>query len=90
MWMTQRGGVQYEAAGPDQLERRIVAADRPGQHLWVCTAAWRVADPESTRRVLDAENLLTIQGPGCFKCEQPYSRRIAAKPCYGSIAAPDR
>jgi hypothetical protein len=86
VWVTEAPGVRYEAAGPDLLEERIRTADRPGQHLWVCTAAWKVAEPESRHRVLDAENLLTVQGPGCFKCEQPYTRRIAAKPCYGSIS----
>jgi hypothetical protein len=78
-------GIGYESPPAATLEARLATADTPGEHLWVVTAAWLSADPENPRYILDAENLLTVQGPGCFKCEQPYTRRIAAKPCYGSM-----
>jgi hypothetical protein len=82
------GGVRYRTPSPDRLDRRLANADHPGRHLWVLTAAWLVADPESREVQMDAENLITVQGPGCFKCEQPYSRRIAAKPCRGTVDYP--
>jgi hypothetical protein len=33
--------------------------------------------------MLDQENLLTIVGPGCFYCEQPWSPRLARRRCPG-------
>ena len=79
------GGVRYEAPAAELLDRRLMAADKPGRHMWVLTAAWLTADPESGQINMDAENLLSVQGPGCFKCEQPYSRRLARRPCRGSV-----
>jgi len=80
------GGVRYEAPSAARLDQRLEAADRPGEHLWVLTAAWIAPDPERPRIDMDAENLVSVQGPGCFKCERPYSRRLARKPCRGSIS----
>lgn len=56
----------------------------PGQHLWIVAGVWRVnpATVAKGERVeLDMENLLTIDGPGCYWCEQQYSPEVAAKPC---------
>jgi hypothetical protein len=81
--------VQYETPQKELLDKRLAEADKEGEHLWIVTACWKVADPEKHRGEamhLDRENILQIAGPGCFKCEQPYSRRIAAKPCYGSTS----
>jgi hypothetical protein len=52
------------------------------------SAAWRVDDPVNLlvgadAVLMDAENLIMMAGPGCFKCEQPYSRRLARRPCRG-------
>lgn len=55
----------------------------PGEHLWVVTGAWRVADPSSSGLILDHENLLSVEGPGCFVCEQVWSEQVAARPCPG-------
>ncbi|MGW5291528.1 hypothetical protein [Streptomyces bacillaris] len=38
--------------------------------------------------ILDHENLLTIEGTGCFKCEQPYSKYIAHRKCTGTMGDP--
>ena len=55
----------------------------PGVHLWVVTGAWLVAEPTSARLILDHENLLSIEGPGCLVCEQIWSPEIAAQACPG-------
>lgn len=59
-----------------------------GEHLWVMTGAWRIARPEtildpSGTFHLDMENLLTLDGPGCWVCEQVWSPEVAALPCPG-------
>ena len=56
---------------------------RPGEHLWIVTGAWRVADPTAAQLILDHENLLSIDGPGCYVCEEPWSRERAGQPCPG-------
>lgn len=52
----------------------------PGQHMWIVLSMFRV-DPTADRAFLDRENLLSIEGPGCFWCERSYTPEIAAKPC---------
>jgi hypothetical protein len=81
---------KYQAPNPAELGRRLRAADQPGKHLWTMVAAWSVADPQSWASAshqvfMDRENLLQISGPGCFKCEQEWTRKIAARPCRGSV-----
>lgn len=53
------------------------------------TAAWQVTDPRAARdgelHLMDRENLLMIAGPGCYKCERPFSNRVAKQPCRGSV-----
>lgn len=74
----------------DVLAARLRAADRPGEHLWVMAGAWRVSDPQAlvtgrTEGLMDGESLISFTGPGCFKCEQPWSRKLSARRCSGSI-----
>lgn len=76
--------------GRTVLEARLRASDQPGRHLWVMAAAWRVSDPQaySSGRgeiIMDAESLVCFTGPGCFKCEQPWSRKLQARPCNGVL-----
>jgi len=60
-------------------------AQKPGEHLWNLVAMFRVAAPAGGDRFnLDLENLITIEGPGCYWCEQMWSREVAAAPCRGS------
>jgi hypothetical protein len=81
------GQAQRTYVPTDVLEGRLERADVPGRHLWVITGMWLIADPSQRENVqLDSENLLTVQGPGCFKCEQPYSRQLARRPCRGSLS----
>ena len=58
----------------------------PGEHLWVITGLWSVKEPSqyAGKEVhLDVENLLTIDGPGCFMCEQMWTRELEKQPCPG-------
>jgi hypothetical protein len=82
-----RGTGFFEHIPPDDevFDRRLAQLDRPGTHLWVYVAAWAAADPRAAEAHLDSENLVSITGPGCFKCEQPFSNRLARKPCRGRI-----
>lgn len=53
----------------------------PGKHEWIMIASFRTADPISTQFLLDLENLISINGPGCLWCEEPYSALLAARWC---------
>lgn len=56
---------------------------RPGVHLWTTMHLYRCAEPEADQFFADMENLITIEGPGCYWCEEPYTRDLAGKPCKG-------
>lgn len=57
--------------------------DRPGEHLWVIVGALAVPDPERPLAdIIGGE----VAGPSCFKCEREYSRRLARKPCTGTVS----
>lgn len=76
----------YNIPTQEILGKRLRERDKPGEHLWIIPAVWACLDPESTGTVfLDAENLIGFSGPGCFKCEQVYSRKLAKRPCQGSV-----
>lgn len=85
-------GVQYQPVNKDVLNARMLAADKPGEHLWIMAGAWLISDPASVYngdviKFLDSENLITFDGPGCFKCEKAYSGQMAKRRCQGSIDA---
>jgi hypothetical protein len=68
----------------DRLNERRTQAESRREHLWVYTGLWEVRDPRQRQRVdLDTENLLSVDGPGCFICERMWSARLAARPCEG-------
>lgn len=46
-----------------------------GEHMWVLTAMWQV-DPAAAHKVLDLDNLLTMDGPLCYWCDQLYAPTI--------------
>lgn len=54
-----------------------------GVHQWVVVAAWVVKNPGGEQYNLDTENLLSIEGPGCLICEEPYTQELAAMRCPG-------
>lgn len=78
------GPVHYTAPAPRD---ELLVPDRPGEHVWVAVAAFRVS-PESLRGTtadqiyLDRENLATIT-VGCYVCEQPWAERIGYRGCPG-------
>lgn len=72
-------------ADPAVFGRRLELLDQPGAHLWVYVAAWATSNPRATEAQLDSENLVSLTGPGCFKCEQPFSNRLARRPCRGKV-----
>jgi hypothetical protein len=81
---------QYLPPRTEVLERRLIEADRPGEHLWIMTAGWLIADPGSASdpeviKLMDRENLVIMAGPGCFKCERPYSGQMAKRRCLGRL-----
>lgn len=73
-------------SGPQVEAKAKFAADFPvpprGEHLWMMMAMFRIADPKAERFHLDFENLLTIEGPGCYVCEQTL-REAGGRPCPG-------
>ncbi len=74
-------GLKIEAVSKYQNQDMRPTPD--GEHMWILVGMWKV-DPEERGRVhLDLENLLTIEGPGCFKCEQPWSPELAKTRCPG-------
>jgi len=57
-----------------------------GEHLWALLGVFRVqlsGVDRAGRVCLDVRNLLTIDGPGCFVCEQIWSEEVADAPCPG-------
>lgn len=49
-----------------------------GRHLWVFAGVWMVANPARQQQVFDMENLLTVEGPGCFWCDALWTPTIGA------------
>lgn len=59
---------------------------KPGQHLWITIASFRVVNPEkwtTEQQIMDTENLVNVTPPGCYVCEQPYTPAVAARRCPG-------
>lgn len=85
-----RGTGIFSDIDPDayRFGQRLEQLDKPGAHLWVYVAAWAAGDPRATDALLDNENLVSLTGPGCFKCEQPFSNRLARRPCRGKVNTP--
>lgn len=84
------------------MDAALSAADTPGEHLWVMTAAWRISDPAKAYAatmtpefdadntyLLDGENVIVLAGPGCYKCELVYSPALANRPCTGNAPPVD-
>lgn len=54
----------------------------PGEHLWIAVAMYRVR-PDQIKHYLDTENLLTIEGPGCYWCEKQWRPGMEITKCTG-------
>lgn len=60
-------------------------ADR-GKHQWSVVAVYALTDEEAAYRgpigvPLNSRNRLSVEGPGCLNCEEPWTPALAAKPC---------
>lgn len=57
-----------------------------GVHLWCVMAAYEVRDIKPVNDVsLAADNLLTVRGPGCFKCHKMYEPGVENTLCKGEV-----
>lgn len=92
--MTDKGTrYQVEGTSPQMTGERMLEELRKatmfGEHLWIMAATWRV-DPAKvqagTQALMDHESLLSLGGPGCFVCEEPYSEHLAHRRCKGDPA----
>jgi hypothetical protein len=77
----QSTGVKQEI--PSELDRTPPFDPRTGEHLWTMITMYRWGGPGVERPTLDMENLLSVVGPGCYYCEQPYSEYLAKRRCKG-------
>lgn len=73
-----------------RLDEQMALAEARGEHVWVVAAAFsitaetarKMARGEDPAPLLDAENLLSLS-PGCFRCEEPLTRRLLDRRCRG-------
>ena len=86
----QAGNTRILDVGPSveavQHHRTKMPEPVPGEHLWIMAGVWKVdakAVARGDKMHLDTENLLSIDGPGCFWCECVYSAQTASAPCKG-------
>ena len=61
-----------------------VPAQVRGRHLWIVVSMHGVQPRPKGEYHLDTENLLTIEGPGCYWCEQPWSPELMNRSCRGA------
>lgn len=66
----------------------------PGEHLWIITTAHRLPDTAARAMaegrnpgdvMMDQESILLPPQTGCYKCEEPFSRRLYYRKCTGSM-----
>lgn len=84
------GGMFQHQTSADTAARRkrfaeeVRRARAERDHLWIAAFGYRVAVPLPDETVMfDLENLVTGPDIGCFICEQPYTDRLASRPCPG-------
>lgn len=76
-----------------RIHRQDLPDPGPGKHLWNTLVAFHVSDDmmrqlaagDVPALLLDHENILTVEGPGCYKCEEPFSKRLYYRKCTGSM-----
>lgn len=54
----------------------------PGKHTWIAMSVFGV-DPTAKRWHFDRENLISVEGPGCYWCEEPYRPGMEKTECPG-------
>lgn len=60
----------------EQFDRLLAIAEHRQQHFWIMASVFHVKIPDQPRIHMDTENLMTIEGPGCYICEQVYEPGI--------------
>ena len=74
--MMKQEAIQYFNAPMPPMER--------GKHLWIYTHLYRANPrPDQQQVHFDTENLLSIDGPGCFWCGRNWSKEHANSYCPG-------
>lgn len=87
-------GTVFAVEGPDvekiadRFQERVDALAGTGVHVWIANAAYGVSEERAQRvlagdpepLVLDRENLVVL-AIGCYACEEPLTRRTAARRC---------
>jgi hypothetical protein len=86
MGSTARGSRGRSAAEVGAKFGRGIPQPRPGEHLWIVLGMWLVNDPTTDDRVLEVGDLLTVEGPGCWVCEQPWNPSLTGSVCPGEPA----
>lgn len=84
----------YEFPVPPNRSNAPVAPALGNVHQWVCTAIFSVSQSAVGQAAaawmsghppvgieLDHENLTSVQGPSCLKCQQPLTPATHARPC---------
>lgn len=76
-----------------RIHRQDIADPGPGEHLWISVVAFRTGEHiinglvkgEKPSILFDHENILTVEGPACFKCEQVFTKRLFHRKCTGTM-----
>jgi hypothetical protein len=68
---------------PGEVNRIPDFDPRTGEHLWTMITMYRWGGPQVEQHTLDQENLLALEGPGCYYCAEPYSDYTAKRRCSG-------
>lgn len=86
--MSERWGwvPSHKVVAPPNLDKIPPFDERSGEHYWLMLVGFLVFplnwEPDKPP-VMDQENLVSIQGPGCYHCEQPYTEHLARRRCKG-------
>jgi hypothetical protein len=77
-------------ATPARPRGDLLKQSRPGEHVWIAAAVFRMDGKGLTETVraggqpvLDRENLATIE-VGCYICEQAFEPRLVHRRCPGA------
>jgi len=60
-----------------RFDELLAIAEHRQQHFWLVVSAFHVTIPDQPCISMDTENLMTIEGPGCYICEQVYEPGIS-------------
>lgn len=63
----------------------------PGEHFWIMNVLFKISDETleeiatqpAPAMMLDLENLVSVDGPGCLVCCLKWTPDVAGRPCAG-------